>query len=310
MHAGSLLVRAARLPLALTTARVLACGDTGRWRPARRARPAGTARRSRSRARAPTCAPPPTAGARRTRASAQIATWFGSKTGFRSDAGSGVGRDGGARVARDGRGERCPPPMRGCRRCRTGEGAGADALRLAMADADGERRAGAGHALDAEADARALMNAVAASRSRRVRDVCAARRGHGRRDARRRSSGGPLAVRAEGFSSGRPGRRSTGVRVRGVARRGGGAGAVEGRGECAPGWGVACRAGSAQGARGEGDEAGVVAREGRDDAGIADALDGLFDVLGALGRGGSDAAPDLASATYGATGGECEVRAS
>ncbi len=114
---------------------------------------------------APKCSPPPADGGRASDAClAQIATWFGSKTGFRSDAPDQASDATAALVvARDSHGEWVPSPDAWLSAVRMGKGTGVDALRLAMAEAIEERAGALPHPLVSDGDARALMHAVASS---------------------------------------------------------------------------------------------------------------------------------------------------
>jgi hypothetical protein len=111
---------------------------------------------------APACAP--ATGPAPSACLASIATWFGSKTGFRTDPPDQASAATAAlAVSRDGRGEEVGIPEAWLFVIESGEGPGADALRLAVSGRMASDAPALGHAMDAEADARALMKAVAAS---------------------------------------------------------------------------------------------------------------------------------------------------
>jgi hypothetical protein len=114
---------------------------------------------------APSCAMTAEAGARAPEAClGEIATWLGSKTGFRYDAPDQASAATAALVvARDGKGEWVPAPDAWLFTVKSGSGVGADALRFAMAEAIAERAGSLPHLVQTDDDARALMRAVAAS---------------------------------------------------------------------------------------------------------------------------------------------------
>jgi hypothetical protein len=112
---------------------------------------------------APSCAGP--AGSRASgECLAQVATWFGSKTGFHFDEpDQSSAATAALAIARDGHGESIPAPEAWLYALRSGEGPGADALRLATSARMATTAPTFARALDADADARALMRAVAES---------------------------------------------------------------------------------------------------------------------------------------------------